>query len=174
MAGQPRLRELDVDIFVRGGMEWFLDEISDGKPLTKIAKQLSCSTRLMYDWIRWGDDEGERWAAFQTARQLSATALAEQGMEELANARSSDTAIVRERVAHKRWLAERYDRETFGQQKEAVQVNINLSQLHIDALKASPAVATTIPKLEVSPKALATPVEADAVPLVLTPPVLVM
>jgi hypothetical protein len=90
------------------------------------------------------------WDLFVEARRESAMALAEEGTEildELARPNPDgsirvvtreDIALGRERVAQRRWLAQAYDRDTFGIQTPESGINLSVGALHLRVLMAPP------------------------------------
>lgn len=90
------------------------------------------------------------WDLFVEARRESAMALADEAtdiIDELASpapdggirvVTREDIALARERVAQRRWLAQAYDRETFGIQTPESGTSISIGALHLRVLQAPP------------------------------------
>ncbi len=76
-------------------------------------------------------------AGLARARARGAHALVEQ-THEIADesvASSEDASRARNRIGTRQWAASAYERNTFGQRGNQVNVAINLGQLHLDALR---------------------------------------
>lgn len=139
MAGQPFLRAVVAKIKAAGGISPVLERVASGESLTKIAATYGCSRHTLYKIFHKTD---RLWNLFQEARRESAFALAEQGTEILddmvghTNTRE-DIALARERVAQRRWLAQSYDRDTFGIQTPDQGAPITIGSLHLRVLQAT-------------------------------------
>ena len=93
------------------------------------------SKRMFYDWLHADQSEG-RWKRWKDTLKIVAADLAE---EALAIADGSDTETVRVarlRVEQRRWMAERYDRESFGKADAQTLNLISVDQDFLVALKA--------------------------------------
>lgn len=76
-------------------------------------------------------------AAFARARARGSHALVEQ-THEIADEdvkSSEDASRARNRIGTRQWAASAYERNTFGQRGNQVAVQINLGQMHLDALR---------------------------------------
>lgn len=147
MAGNPFLRLVLQRIREKGGWSPVLERVAAGESLTKIAATYGCSRHSMYKLLH---KKEKLWDLFVEARRESAMALAEEGTEILdemsrPNADGSirvvtreDIALGRERVAQRRWLAQAYDRETFGLQTPEAGMNLSVGALHLRVLMAPP------------------------------------
>lgn len=81
--------------------------------------------------------------AIETARVKSSFALAEEALaivDEKAET-SAEIARAASRARSRQWMAERYNQQRFGQNK-GVNVQINVGELHLDALRARPTSGT--------------------------------
>lgn len=82
-------------------------------------------------------------AALRSARSRASHCLAESALD-LVDAPQTDSVGVqraRNRAHSRHWLAERYNPEAFGQSK-GVNVSISVTQLHLQALQATPNTVT--------------------------------
>jgi len=151
MASNPFLRLVWQRVRERGGWTPILERIAKGEALTKIAKDYDCSRHTLYKLLH---KKEALWNLFEEARRESAMALAEEGtdiLDSLAepNADGSirivtreDIALARERVAQRRWLAQAFDRETFGiQTPEQSGGKLSIGSLHLQVLMARSAPA---------------------------------
>jgi len=146
MASNPFLRLIWQRVRERGGWSPILERIADGESLTKIAKDFGCSRHTMYKLLHKQD---ALWSLFRKARFESAWAHAEEGTEILdalarPNADGSsrvvtreDIALARERVSQRRWLAQSFDRETFGIQTPQQGDTTSIGTLHLQVLMAA-------------------------------------
>jgi len=162
MAGRPTLKKLEQDIRDAGGDEVIFERIAEGEKLKEIARSFGVSRALLYDWRdRGGDDRKKGWS---TAMRARAAAQAEEAGEILDNLVGSeisnaDVKLATERANYRKWLASKLDPETFGEQ-QGVQVQLNISQLHLQALKAANA-AATLPASQPAPELLPAEVVED-------------
>jgi hypothetical protein len=134
MAGRPKYRALVAHIEAVGGIEWVCDLIRAGdRTLTQIAAMLGTTRPILYQYLHVNEEHKR---LYQRARLESAGALAEQAMQIVDESDPMVPASVqqaRERSGVRRWLAERFDRDTFGQ---PVGGNvIQIGELHLDALR---------------------------------------
>lgn len=136
-AGRPKLRAFrtKMDKFDEsGGMEWFLERIADGETMQAIAKEIGCSRGLLYMWLKTDPEKQEQ---FRQAREMSAHAHAEDALQMADEAMNPVMApLVRERVQHRRWMAEKFNKQEYGKQNDPA-IQINIGELHLEALKAA-------------------------------------
>jgi hypothetical protein len=147
MAGNPFLRLVLQRVREKGGWSPVLERVAAGESLTKIAATYECSRHSMYKLFHKNE---KLWDLFVEARRESAMALAEEGTEildELSRPNPDgsirvvtreDIALGRERVAQRRWLAQAYDRDTFGLQTPESGLNLSVGALHLRVLMAPP------------------------------------
>jgi hypothetical protein len=120
------------------------DRLALGQTLKRICDDGDMPERRTVQ--RWVDDMPEFCRMYARARLHGATALVEDVDERIvacldAGAVDRDTAkaislLVRELGAHRRWLAERYDRETFGpQQRIEIDARAELRRLSTEELR---------------------------------------
>jgi hypothetical protein len=136
----PFLRKIWLEVRARGGWYPILERVASGEALTKIAKDFNCSRHTMYKLLHKSE---KLWDLFIEARRESAMALAEEGtdiLDELENqavVTREDIMLAKERVAQRRWLAQSYDRDTFGiQAPTGPGGTISLGALHLQVLMA--------------------------------------
>lgn len=144
MGSNPFLRKIWLTVKARGGWYPVLERVAAGEALTKIAKDFGCSRHTMYKLLHKSD---KLWVLFIEARRESAMALAEEGtdiLDELSEPLPDGTArvvtredimLAKERVAQRRWLAQSFDRDTFGiQAPVGPGGTISLGSLHLQVL----------------------------------------
>lgn len=140
MPGQPKMRALTqkIDELERGEDEIF-ERIADGEFMGKIAQSLGVSRPMLYYWIKKGGEE--RQEKFDTAKQISADTLVEDGMEILDSPldfgdHSGEPALRKARAAYRQWLASKRNRKDYGDDKQpGVNVHLSVGELHLDALR---------------------------------------
>lgn len=137
MTGRPMLRDLARRIEDQGGDAVILDRIADGDTITKIARDWDVSRRMIYDWIHLDEEREQAWAK---AKTMSADALVDQAADALESApatpTNADVSLIDKRVNFKKWLAAKRDRDQYGEEeKRGVEVNVNLQELHLNALR---------------------------------------
>lgn len=143
MAGRPKLQELSARIERLGGDDYVFDRIAGGDPIGTIAKDLGVSRPYMYTWRDQKPEElaAERKARWEKAIELSADAKEEEGAEILDDlarkdlVTSPEVQLATSRAKYRQWQAETRNRTKFGGE-QGVTVNVNLGQLHLDALRA--------------------------------------
>jgi transcriptional regulator with XRE-family HTH domain len=144
MAGQPKTRAMLATINTHG-VEALLERIANGETLKAVAESIGVSRQTLGGVLN-SDDNRE---ALRAARKAAAGGFAEETIE-IAEASTALTERVDQlRIKSRHWLAERWDRETYGQQPTSV-FNLSVGQLHLDALRnfqASSAEIRTIPAI---------------------------
>jgi len=129
MPGQPIFAALEQRLNQAGDEPFQL--IADGRSMREVAAHFGTSRTQLYRWI--SGHEGRK-AALARARRFAAVSHVDDALAGLDAATTpAEAQIARERATMRRWMAERWDRETFGVQTEAPTVNIN--QLHLALLK---------------------------------------
>lgn len=145
MAGRPALRMLERRIEEEGGDDVIFDRVAAGESLKSIAGSYDISVTQLYRWIYGGrtsphpTDPTPRTLAYKEAKAMSAESLADEAGEILDDARpvtSAEATMTKARAEHRRWLAGIRDREQFGDAQPQLAVNVNLGDLHLQALMA--------------------------------------
>jgi transposase len=132
--------------------EW----IAGGATMKSIAAELGRSVGLVYQWIHQTPEREEK---FRQARKMAGFAHAETGLEIVDQDALTPAAVHRNarRAAYRQWLAERYNREAFGEAaKETVQVTLNIA--HLQALQAF---GGPLPRVEERPALMSAEVVND-------------
>lgn len=111
--------------------------IADGEPIWKIGEAYGLSRRSVQKWRDAGGEE--RRARWDAALRDSAHAHAEAAERILAEGRNPENtaqAQMTKALADLRWkLASVRDRAAYGDTPAAVNVNLDIGQLHLDALR---------------------------------------
>ena len=130
------------------GEEEIMGLIADGETIGTLGKRWGVSRRTFYNWINAGGKE--RREKLNEAKRLAAESLVDDADQKLASATVDNIVLVREQAKHLVWKAGKLDRDTWGEKPNAVNVNLDLGALHLDALR----------KLgKVEPRALPAPLE---------------
>ena len=137
MPGQPKFTALcvQIDSEVDGELE-IMERVGAGETSKSIAESYGVSYELLRRWLNL---HPERRRAYDAAKADSADALVEEAGEILDDADAESGPSVQKaksRAEHRRWLASKRDRQQYGDDAKAnVQVNVDLSSLHLDALR---------------------------------------
>jgi hypothetical protein len=163
MAGRPRLKrvledltllaqaELDDSDAQPTALDYTAHWIANGGTLIRLAAKLqeasTSAAQGPYEPLLQGETIGRMLrktfgdqvvdARFTLARARGAHALVE-STHEIADetvTSSEDASRARNRIGTRQWAAQAYERNTFGQRGNQVNVAINLGQLHLDALR---------------------------------------
>ncbi len=132
MAGQSNMSGLEDALEAAGGEEVIFDRIASGEMIIMLADELGVSRGMLYRWIAQTDDRRER---LRDARKMSASVLADEARHILDTSTKRTIGVDRERARMRTWLAERFDRQTFGERKDQVNVEVNIGLLHLQAMK---------------------------------------
>jgi hypothetical protein len=131
MAGRPKLRSLKVRIIETGGYESLLDKIASGTSMRRLAEEYQTSPSQLAFLLKkpeWNDK-------FMMAKAIAAGVQVEDAFEGVKKAIPEDVNVKRLQFEAAMKLASVFDRATFGEQKQQVQVNLSIGDLHLQALK---------------------------------------
>lgn len=123
---------------LRGTLDWdeIMEKVEAGEYIRQIAREAGCSAVGLRYAINQDPELAER---FEAAKIASADALLMSAEQILADgeatASSAHASIARERAGYKKWLAGKRSAEYSDQQVTAVQVNLDVGALHLDALR---------------------------------------
>ena len=134
------MRALRIRIGELGGYSVILNRIADGETLQDIAPEYGVTRNLLSQCL----NKNKRVRPLlDEARKIAAHAYAEKALKAVESAPISRDHIAKakEVASMYKWLAQVYDRETFGeQQQQQPNQTIIVGQLHLDALRAQPRV----------------------------------
>jgi hypothetical protein len=137
--GRPELEALSESVRLAGGEDYMFGRIADGDSVLKIMKDFGLSRAM---WYRWLDLEPEtRRARYAEAQKLSADAYAETAgdiLDVLSNkdgVTSPEVQLASARAGHRKWLASVRNKDVYGDAKNLLTVNLNVADLHLDALR---------------------------------------
>jgi hypothetical protein len=129
MPGQKRTKEALVVLKTEEGAAKLVELAEQGKGVDVIAAELGIPRRAITKWL----DEPEHAELFTRARVRAADHLAHQALE-ISDDIEGEVARDRLRVDTRKWLASKWNAAQYGDSK-GVQVNLNLADLHLQALK---------------------------------------
>lgn len=130
MPGTPIKRQLIARIDQIGGPEAIIERVASGETLTSIAAELGVSREALSGWM---NRDEERTIALRSARARAAEALVDQTLQIADAASPQEAQVARLRIDTRQWIASRWNRAEYGQDKAAVEINIG--SLHLDALR---------------------------------------
>lgn len=131
MAGRPKMRALQ-ETMEELGEDWLFEKMADGETVSACAKEVGVSRQMLYLWVH---QRPEREQAFKQARKLAAHALVDDAVEILDAAKASDSTLARERARFRQWMASKMNRESYGEEKAQVAVNLSVGMLHLTAVQ---------------------------------------
>lgn len=131
MPGQPKKRA-DIALLNEVGKAKVEDLLERAIPLETICKDLKVSKRALYDWL----DAPEQAGLLTRARARAADHLAVEtlAIADEVPAEAAEIQRARLRTDTRKWLASKWNQAQYGESK-GVQVNINLADLHLQAVK---------------------------------------
>lgn len=146
MPGNPKMQAFERHLEKLGGDEVIFDQIAAGTPIREIAEQFRGfldgapefpSRTWMYTWIHRYPEREEAW---EEAKRVASHALVEQAEDILENdgvapVSSAEMSWLKERAGHKKWIASQFNKKHYGEDKESVNVNVDVGTLHLDALR---------------------------------------
>lgn len=131
MAGKPKLRTLKLRIIETGGFEALLARVADGEMLRDIALEYATSPAQL-SWLLTRPEWKEK---YDEAKKIAASVRVEDAFAGVQRANPMDVQVRRLQFDAALKLAGVHDKATFGEQKTAVQVNLSINDLHLQALK---------------------------------------
>jgi hypothetical protein len=148
MAGRQKQREDLIRLASEPDLEErILDLLERGKAFTHVHRETGISKAAFNKWI----DAPDKAALVAAARARAADNLVAETLDIADTADPEETNHARLRIQARQWVAERWNKAAYGQQK--AEVSINLNGLHFEALKARSAASATVLDAEpVSPK----------------------
>lgn len=147
MAGHIKRRTIASNLD-KIGETTLLEKIASGMTMAGLARELKISNLSLYHWIRKDPEREER---FKQARALAAETWADECLD-IADAADHVSANAdRLKIETRKWLAGVTAPERF-QAKPTTAVQVNVNQLHLDALRQlNLASSDTPPAIEEQP-----------------------
>lgn len=144
MPGRQLLAKLAEHIESLGGDDVVLDRIANGDKVKDIAKsfrgflpehpEFPSRTQI----YRWKDLSEERQQAWKEARRLSAHSHVEDAGELLEDGKpvtSAEASHLKARAGYKKWLAERLNREEYGDRGRRDEVVVSFGEQFLEMLR---------------------------------------
>lgn len=152
MAGNPRrraliaelerrTRELFEDDASKTHLDYAIDWIEGGRSILDLYREIESEKKIgisrgsLHRYFNDFEPGAEK--KLNDARARGAYAIVDDTIE-IADEKvssSEDAARARNQIASRQWVAERFSRTAFGQQRQGVQVNVTAAGLHLDALR---------------------------------------
>jgi hypothetical protein len=121
--------------------------IEEGKTITQICYELGVGKRPLQAWLDQVDADESKIAR---ARAKAATSYAMQALEIADSSEPEQAAKARLQIQARQWIAERWDRKTYGTQS-GPQITLNITDLRLNALRHAEVVedlsTDAVPKL---------------------------
>lgn len=133
MAGQKKTKNGLTLLASESGKERLLQLAEQGMSIDGIAAEMQIPRGSINKWL----DAAENSALFARARTRAADALATETLEIADNVEEDPVAIQKAKLRsdNRKWIAAKWDAARYGDQKQGVNVNISLGELHLRAVK---------------------------------------
>lgn len=115
-----------------GGDDELYERIATGLTIIQLAQSLGVPNKLLSTYLN-RDTQAQR--RLSESRTRGASALAEQALGIADGATNDNDRACKLQIDTRKWLASRWDKETYGETKAGVVVNVDLRTLHLDALR---------------------------------------
>jgi len=149
MPGEPKLRKFEAHLEKLGGEDVLFDLLATEPRVENVAEHFQGflpghpdfpSRSWLYRWRKAGGEE--RIKKWHQAMKLRSHLLVEDALsllesEETNPATSAEAQLLKMRVGHRKYLAEKYNRKDFGEEKDETNVNLSVGSLHLDALRSA-------------------------------------
>ena len=145
MAARPHLQNLSAQIERLGGEDWVFDQIAAAEPMRKIAGHFTnpetgekYSRQMVYSWIHAGGPDREK--KWEEAKEIAAHIHAEDAglvLDDSHPITSAEAAHIKNRSEHRKWLAKTFNKRVYGEDAGKIDLQLNIGQLHLDALRAA-------------------------------------
>jgi len=132
MPGRPK-RKQDLILLEKIGEEPVAELLESAMPIAEVCRQLKVGKRALMEWL---ESEPERAGLLSRARARAAHHLAEQALD-IADDVDGETQRDRLRVDTRKWLAAKWNPKEYSEQKQGVAVQVNIGDMHLDALRHS-------------------------------------
>lgn len=131
MAGHIKRRTIASNLD-KVGEHTLLEKIASGMTMAGLARELRISNLSLYHWIKQDPDRQDR---FRQARALAADAWAEECLDIADQADGVTANADRLRVETRKWLAGVTNPDKYKSAPVQAAVQVNINQMHLDALK---------------------------------------
>ena len=131
MAGHIRRRTIASNLD-KVGEHTLLEKIASGMTMAGLARELKISNLSLYHWIKQDPDRQDR---FRQARALAADAWAEECLDIADQSDGVSANADRLKVETRKWLAGVTNPDKYKSAPAQAAVQVNVNQMHLDALK---------------------------------------
>ena len=120
------------------GEDWVFERVMAGRTIASLQRETGVGNRIFYTWLHGGpknNRDESRWGRYMEARRIASDTLAEETLQ-IADecATAEEVAVAKLKIDTRKWLAGAMNPESYGN-RPATQVNVNLGDMHIQALK---------------------------------------
>jgi transposase-like protein len=130
MPGRPKYRsDLDALQAMPEDMIWSM--LEQGKTITQVCYEIGVGKKALQDWFNEVDPDDSK---ITRARAKAATNYALEALEIADAIDESNPARPLHRIRTRQWIAERWDRKTYGTQT-GPQITLNIQDLRLNALR---------------------------------------
>lgn len=146
MPGRPKYRsDLEALQAMPEDMIWSL--LEQGRTITQVCYEIGVGKKALQDWFNEVDPDDSK---ITRARAKAATNYAMQALEIADSSEPEQAAKARLQIQTRQWIAERWDRKTYGTQT-GPQITLNITDLRLNALRHAEVVedlsTDAVPKL---------------------------
>lgn len=146
MPGRPKYRsDLEALQAIPEDMIWSL--LEQGRTITQVCYEIGVGKKALQDWLNEVDPDDSK---ITRARAKAATNYAMQALEIADSSEPEQAAKARLQIQTRQWIAERWDRKTYGTQS-GPQITLNVTDLRLNALRHAEVVedlsTDAVPKL---------------------------
>jgi AcrR family transcriptional regulator len=131
MAGHIRRRTIASNLD-KIGEHTLLEKIASGMTMAGLARELGISNLSLYHWIKKDPDRQER---FAQARAIAADQWAEECLDIADQADGVSANADRLKIETRKWLAGVTSPDKYRAAPTQANVQVNVNQMHLDALK---------------------------------------
>jgi hypothetical protein len=130
MPGRPKYRsDLEALQAIPEDMIWSL--LEQGRTITQVCYEIGVGKKALQDWLNEVDPDDSK---ITRARAKAATNYAMQALEIADSSEPEQAAKARLQIQTRQWIAERWDRKTYGTQS-GPQITLNVTDLRLNALR---------------------------------------
>ena len=146
MPGRPKYRsDLEALQAIPEDMIWSL--LEQGRTITQVCYEIGVGKKALQDWLNEVDPDDSK---ITRARMRAADLMACETIKIADGIDESNPARPLHRIRTRQWLAERWDRKTYGTQT-GPQITLNITDLRLNALRHAEVVedlsTDAVPKL---------------------------
>lgn len=130
MPGRPKYRS-DFEALQAMPEDMIWSMLEQGKTITQVCYEIGVGKKALSDWFDEVDGDG---AKMTRARAKAATSYALEALEIADAIDEANPARPLHRIRTRQWIAERWDRKTYGTQS-GPQITLNITDLRLNALR---------------------------------------